>query len=545
MKGVVAVVLTLGLCVGVIGTALCAGPPAQEKAAPWVQAFTPVRTIYVSPDGTGTGASRDSAMGFKAAVDASQPGDLIWMLEGEYKGGFDFTRSGEPDKPIVYRAMPGNRVTINGPVNVLAGYIWLWGIEFIDPAPLKTGLRYIAHVVRVSAPGAHVINCIIHNCGGGIGGWVGGPQNVFYGNIIYGMGGDVGSPGARPSHPAGMESNYPAYTQSDYDKHGCKYWVQNMFFDSTAQYPAYGFNFHGYTQESCVSGFYLKQNLFAVGQMIIGATKNPPHHTVVIENCFYKGNRARLGFTKPTQAEFRNNYLVDTCLDWVEFPGEGEKKFPMPLPDVVTGNEIYAPEWAKSHIYFQTSACLEDDTLSKGAPRIKPDDVWDNNTYSAPVHIAFHAAGKNLGIDKDRKTAGPLDLKGWQAETRAAGNEFDAHGRTVPLPTEPKVFIFANEYEPGRAHVIIYNWSKADAVAADLSAVAAKGAAFTVHAAKRSFDKPIVEGKYEAPVAIPMKGEEFGAFLVRAETPPSLAPRDFKSPISDLRSIDAPGGRQL
>jgi hypothetical protein len=512
MKDSLIGVMALLLSSGVAVMASAAEAPDFKAYPPtWVHTFTPVRTMYVSPDGAGDGKTAETPMNLKTAVDASQPGDLYWLLEGRYKGGFDFTRGGEREKPIVLRAMPGKRATIDGPVAVLAGYIWLWGIEFIDPAPIKPDVSYINHVIRVGAPGAHVINCILHSCGGGIGGWVGekeGQENVFYGNIIYGMGGDEG--GVRCK-----ESNYPVYAQSNYDRDGWKCWVQNMFFDATAQYPAYGFNFHGYTQSSQVSGFYLKQNLFVVGQMIVGSTKAPPHHTVVVENCFYKGNRARFGFSTPTQAEVRDNYLVDTCLDFVEFAGAGEKQFPMPLPSVVTGNTVLAPDWAKSHIYFQTSASLDGDKLVKGEPRIKPDDVWDRNIYSAPVHIAFNAGGKNLGIDKDRKTPGPLDLAGWQKETEAAGNKFDANSRVVPLPTEPKVFVWANEYEKGRGHVIIYNWGKEDGVTVDLSPILAKGAKFTVHAAKKPFDKPVAEGSYDGPVPIPLAKEPFGAFLVR------------------------------
>ena len=509
----------LGSCAGwaflsalsavLIPSAGAAGPAAPDEKGPppWVHAFVPVRTFFVAPEGTGSGASAEAPLSWRGAVETAQPGDLYWLLEGRYPGRLDFARSGERERPIVYRALPGRRATVVGNVGVRGAYTWLWGIEFIDPEPLRDTKRYDTHAIRVGAAGAHLINNVIHNCGGGIGGWMAGPDTVFYGNIIYGMGGD----GERPRD---LITNYPTYTQNDYDRDGYKYWVQNMFFDATPTTPAYGYNFHAYTQEGAVSGFFLKQNLFVGGQMIIGSTKRPPHHNVVIENCFYRSMRARLGFTTPTQAEFRANYLVDTCLDYVEVPGEGEKRLPMPLPTVVSDNEIYAPEWAGSHVYFRTSAWLDGETLTRGDPRIPPEAVWDRNTYSEPVHIASHAGGTDHGVEGSRRAPGPLDLAAWQAATATAGKRFDAEARAVPLPTAPRVFVFTNEYEPGRAHIIIYNWSRADDVPVDLSKALAPGARFAIYPAKAPFGPPVAGGRYEAPVAVPMGGEAFGAFLV-------------------------------
>ena len=135
------------------GCRTTAGPgetPRENKPPmPWVHSFTPQRTLYVSPVGTGAGTTPEAPMGLKDAVAKSEPGDLYWLLEGEYKGGFDFTRHGQKDKPIVYRARSGKRATINGPVAVLGGYTWLWGIEFIDPEPLKSGKEYTAHIIRL------------------------------------------------------------------------------------------------------------------------------------------------------------------------------------------------------------------------------------------------------------------------------------------------------------------------------------------------------------------------------------------------------------
>ncbi len=66
-------------------------------------AWKPSQTLYVSPDGSGDGASRDAPMSVKDAVAAARPGTMIYFLRGAYTGCFEFTKesSGTYDAPIV------------------------------------------------------------------------------------------------------------------------------------------------------------------------------------------------------------------------------------------------------------------------------------------------------------------------------------------------------------------------------------------------------------------------------------------------------------
>jgi hypothetical protein len=61
------------------------------------------RTIYVSPDGSGDGTSRDKPMAAPAAVAAARPGTLIHFLRGRYQACFEVTKqnSGGLDAPVV------------------------------------------------------------------------------------------------------------------------------------------------------------------------------------------------------------------------------------------------------------------------------------------------------------------------------------------------------------------------------------------------------------------------------------------------------------
>ena len=66
-------------------------------------AWKPSKIIYVSPNGNGDGASRNTPMSAPAAVAAARPGTRIYFVRGKYQGCFEFSKetSGTYDDPIV------------------------------------------------------------------------------------------------------------------------------------------------------------------------------------------------------------------------------------------------------------------------------------------------------------------------------------------------------------------------------------------------------------------------------------------------------------
>ncbi|MGE3159594.1 MAG: hypothetical protein AB7K78_23120 [Xanthobacteraceae bacterium] len=69
-------------------------------------AWRPSRVVYVSPSGSGDGASRDRPTSVSAAIQAARPGTKIHFLRGNYRGCFEFTKanSGTYDQPVVLYA---------------------------------------------------------------------------------------------------------------------------------------------------------------------------------------------------------------------------------------------------------------------------------------------------------------------------------------------------------------------------------------------------------------------------------------------------------
>ena len=107
----------------------------------------------------------------------------------------------------------------------------------------------------------------------------------------------------------------------------------------------------------------------------------------------------------------------------------------------------------------------------------------------------------------------------------------------VPYGTKPtsgvSVFVRPNKYQPGRGHVVVFNWEGKDTVDADLKDILQPGQNYEVRDAQNYFGPPAVHGVYQGgSVTIPVKltavakpvgvvpvppvhtSREFGAFVV-------------------------------
>jgi hypothetical protein len=89
-------------------------------------------------------------------------------------------------------------------------------------------------------------------------------------------------------------------------------------------------------------------------------------------------------------------------------------------------------------------------------------------------------------------------------------------------PSAPDVIVQPNGYEPGRAHVAIYNWPHQAAVDVDLSAVLAVGAEYEIRNAQNFFGPLVASGKYAGgTLSIPMTGLSAAAPVGWAAPPPT------------------------
>jgi hypothetical protein len=86
---------------------------ASEKMLKTRTAAEPVEpkgqnVLYVIPgDGGGSGTKADPFKGLTAAIKAAKAGDTVLIGAGEYPGGIDLHKSGEPGKPLIFRGETG------------------------------------------------------------------------------------------------------------------------------------------------------------------------------------------------------------------------------------------------------------------------------------------------------------------------------------------------------------------------------------------------------------------------------------------------------
>jgi hypothetical protein len=69
------------------------------------------------------------------------------------------------------------------------------------------------------------------------------------------------------------------------------------------------------------------------------------------------------------------------------------------------------------------------------------------------------------------------------------------------------VFIEANQYEAGRANIVVYNWGRGDFVSVNVGGVLSVGDSYEVRNVQDFLAAPVLSGIYEGkPLRLPMKG---------------------------------------
>ncbi|MBM4033791.1 MAG: hypothetical protein FJ291_18690 [Planctomycetes bacterium] len=125
------------------------------------------RELHVAPgDGGGSGTKADPFKGFAALQKAVQPGDLVLVHAGTYKGPIQLTRSGEEGRPITYRGAGDGEAIFegggdDGDVLVIYGTRHL----IFERLTLRSGLRAFH---ANGCQGLTVRRCTITRCRFGI-----------------------------------------------------------------------------------------------------------------------------------------------------------------------------------------------------------------------------------------------------------------------------------------------------------------------------------------------------------------------------------------
>ena len=468
--------------------------------------------VYAASDGLPTGSgTRDDPVDLATALANESlvvPGTTVWIAGGTYQGPFDKppTPAGTEANPIVYRAMPGERVTLtanadNVPtvLKTRADYVWFWGLEITSPSSSPPAMA--RGVWMAGGDGCRLINLLVHDNPGrdGMTSFATGNGQEIYGCLVYRNGGPT--PGER--HHGIYTDNTSDYSTKTFEDllifdnldHGLHCFGTTRIIDG---YRIEGVASWGNGVSTIVnpniligttSGYTLNIDVRecytyypAVDSSHIGAqlgfTDNSDNINLSVRDCVFAGGNHAAEVSRWRSAIFTNNTLYSR----------------KPLPG---GN------WA---------------VLSVRSPRSGHDlrlSTVDHNRYFSK-HDGAHIWRYEK---KNREALFFEDIESWRAYTGWDKNSEVSFGD----PPEPMMFLRPNRYEGNRAHLIVYNWPKTSSLSLDFGRLwdLQDGDRYSVYSAEDVWGAPVFESSYEGtPVDFPMEGSyapEFAAYIISKE----------------------------
>jgi len=423
---------------------------------------------------------------------AVTPGSTIWLRGGRYTGGSDHagfrsSLTGTADAPIVVRQFRGERAIVTNSLDVRGSYAWFWGFEVTSARQAATGTDYEYLVGAHAGTANRLINLVIHDGPNtGVASftplYTSASQTTIYGCLIYNNGTHV-------------NLDHGLYLQNDVAT-GTVTVTDNIVFNN----EAFGLHIYSRPADGRLSGFDIEGNvLFGNGsvstpvnrnnEILIGGT--PAASDIVVrDNYTYREVAsgfspykvaAEIGYTDGSRANgdvlLENNYFVGGFYinRWSSATVRGNLVYDYGGPMVLTDSSVSGQTWSENRFYG-------------GSTR----STWQHATNA------------------------PAAFRTWEAQTGLTGaGRYEGSGAPPTL-----VIVRPNQYEAGRANIIVYNWAQQSTVSADLSGVLTVGDRYVVQNVQDFFGAPVASGSYEGGnIVLPMTGRTPPAPVGRAFTP--------------------------
>ncbi len=498
--------------------------PGGGRAATALRAdisFDPGLAFYASPTGSpsadGSFANPWDLATALSGPAAVTPGSTIWLRGGTYTNpvdprGFPSTLMGTADAPIVVRQYPGERATVTNALLVTGAYTWLWGFEVTHPAPQHDAL----HGVNVQGPGTKLINLIVHDAtDDGIFIWPQATGAEVNGSVVYNNG------------------------RTDNLTHGiyCKSGTATLLLKDNIVFDNWASGFHCYANDGPhIQNIDLEGNV-AFNNYVWGVPWDtdilvgglfPASGITVNENYTYRTNNSDPEGNVPAQtADIGSNVVTNQDLVCTNnyFVG-GWWQMGAWATATVTGNTVY--NFTGGGMVWTLG------TVS--------DQRWSDNTFFGdPTAVAWR---------NDSNSATTFD--GWRTQTGFV----DPGTYAGSAPTGVKIAVRPNQYEPGRANIIVYNWAQQSAVSVDVAGILKVGDRYVVQNAEDFYGPPVASGIYTggpldlpmvsitppSPIGIataqpaPVTGPTFNVFVLMKTGPGRCAP--FSGEVEDAGGLD-------
>lgn len=413
---------------------------------------------YCSSTATGSGnGSLASPWTLATALKSTsiKPGDTLWVRGGTYTGSFSASLNGNASLAVTVRNYNRERAVVDGVLDLgLSTYLTIWGLEIMDS--LKGTRPDPSGTVLASGAGVRFINNIVHDCTIGFGP-PGGTE--AYGNVMWNCG--------------KTSREHAIYWQND--GAGTKVIEDNLIGYSS------GFGIHIYGSAGQLKNFNIKGNavwgsgavLDPKAEILLGGSQ-PVINGVVTDNHLYSylGRGLQLGYgTRDTNATVERNYILGEMSVWLSTPFES-----------LTFRNNKVVTTYHSCIFTTMSSVTGSPTL------------WNANSYYS-TYSAWQTQFAFIGNSF-------LGFSPWKTTTGL--DSTSTYANTAP-PSQ--VVVRPNKYESKRGHVIVWNWSGAAGVDADLSTVLSVGDTYEIRTAYNFLAAPVATGTYSGgTVRMPMAG---------------------------------------
>ena len=455
----------------------------------------------MSPEGSPTGDGSfarpwDLATALNGPPEVT-PGSTIWLRGGTYTDGPYFEHgylsnlTGTADAPIVVRQFPGERATVTKFLFVRGGHTWYWGFEVVHPAP------HVGNVygVDVGAPGIKLINLVVHDASA---------------SGIY----------LRPEATAAEVYGTIAYNngRTDNRDHGiyCKSGGSVLVGDNIV-FDNWSYGIHCFADD----GPYL-QNIRLEGNVSFNnsAWGGTPGADLLIGGHF-----------PATGAVIRDNYTYRTDFTNTMIAEVGHGGYAN--QDLVFSDNYLVGGW--SFVGLWAAATVTGNTLynfTRGGM------VWSNGDLAGHTWSGNVFLGDSTAQAWRHDSSSVIAFDAWRTVTALANPGTYADS----LPAGVKVVVRPNQYEPGRAHIIVYNWENRSSVGVDVSGSLRVGDQYLVRHAQDFFGPPVAAGTYTGDLL------ELPMMSVSAPTPlgTGMGPAPVTGPTFNLFVlIMTPRGRSL
>jgi len=394
-------------------------------------------------------------------------------VSGNIGSGID-----NPDGKIIFRNYPGEKPKIDGTVRINGDYAWVWGLDIFNSDPVH---QYVGTYNGVlCGRGSKFINCLSHDSAKS-GFYLGGADApVMHEGEVYGC----------LSYNNGVNENLD---HGSYNHNGWTIDTQRVRMRECGMWNNQAYGFHSYDFSANIYKFdHVGCIGFNNGTISSTAGKTRPNlllaaqtgicDDVSYQDCFsYHKVSSDLGGAQfgLNTASSNGKLVVSGCYlagGLYQFMSDVGAR---PFSEAHITNNKFVPRLSNGRVLYTSGVISGYD--------------WNGNTHYQDGSQALWLHNGNF-----------FTFAGWKTATGLGGSTDVVTGS---LRAITDIFIRPNAYEPGRGHIVVFNWALSSSVIVDLSTILPVGKPYEIHSFSDLQGAPLVSGVYSGgSVTIPMTG---------------------------------------